>query len=282
MSINNEVDNAILIAQLIHQAQASTETEVIISDKMVDAFHRMRVSETITLLNYVQNDNSLDGITDTVVDGSGAYTWVANKSASELTTTTSGDYVIRQTINRFEYQAGRGNLIYMTMANFQPEDNIIKRIGYFSQVSGFNAPYDDNYDGIVLESSNNELRFKVFNSGESTLNIAQSEWNTDKLDGSGPSGFTLKPENNTLFWTDFQWLGSGIVRLGFVVDGHPVTCHLDGNINQSLSKVYMRSPVQPCRWEIRQTGPGSGRYDQICASVIQEGATAARRQTRGG
>jgi hypothetical protein len=39
--------------------------------------------------------------------------------------------------------------------------------------------------------------------------IPQSTWNTDKLDGTGESGMTLKPTSGNVFQISFQWLGFG-------------------------------------------------------------------------
>lgn len=38
-----------------------------------------------------------------------------------------------------------------------------------------------------------------------------------------------------------------------------------------VSEVYIRSPNKPLRWEVRQTGAGSGIFDYICAAVHTEG-----------
>ena len=56
--------------------------------------------------------------------------------------------------------------------------------------------------------------------------IAQSDWNTDKLDGTGPSGIILDESKAQILWWDFEWLGVGTVRCGFVIDGLFRTCHV--------------------------------------------------------
>lgn len=59
--------------------------------------------------------------------------------------------------------------------------------------------------------------------------INQSDWNKDKLDGSGgaanPSGITLNTNNNQLFWVDAQMLYAGTIRCGFSIDGKNITVH---------------------------------------------------------
>lgn len=42
--------------------------------------------------------------------------------------------------------------------------------------------------------------------------IYQSEWNVDKLDGTGTSGITLDPAKLNIFQIQFRWLGAGEIR----------------------------------------------------------------------
>ena len=112
-----------------------------------------------------------------------------------------------------------------------------------------------------------------------TVSVPQASWNLDTLDGSGgpsnPSGFNLKPKAVQILVIDFEWLGVGSVRVGFVFNGQIVYAHrFDcANIEQS---VYMQTPNLPLRYEIDgSSGPGSGSLDCICGTVISEGGQAA-------
>ena len=40
----------------------------------------------------------------------------------------------------------------------------------------------------------------------------QSSWNTDKMDGTGPSGVTLDPTKGNVYQIQYQWLGFGQIR----------------------------------------------------------------------
>jgi alkyl hydroperoxide reductase subunit AhpC len=69
---------------------------------------------------------------------------------------------------------------------------------------------------------------------------SQSEWNGDKLDGTGKSGYTLDPTKASILFMDFEWLGMGSVRVGFVIDGKFIVAHTFYNAND-LSTVYMQT-----------------------------------------
>jgi hypothetical protein len=74
-----------------------------------------------------------------------------------------------------------------------------------------------------------------------------------------------------IFFTDFQWLGVGRVRCGFVHDGQTIVAHEFYNSN-NLPTVYMSNPNLPIRCEILNTGATAGAFfDQICSTVVSEG-----------
>jgi hypothetical protein len=104
--------------------------------------------------------------------------------------------------------------------------------------------------------------------------VAQSSWNGDPLDGSGPSGITLDPSLVQIFWLDVEWLGVGNVRTGFVINGQFIVCHTFQHANMvGNTKVYMTTATLNPRYEITNTGVTgtSSTMKQICSTVMSEG-----------
>jgi hypothetical protein len=99
----------------------------------------------------------------------------------------------------------------------------------------------------------------------------QTQWNLDKLDGTGASGLTVNPLFNQIHIIDLQWLGAGKVRFGFDFGSKLVYCHQIINNNQ-LTAPYMQSACLPVRYEILNVGtPAVGNtLKQICSTVISE------------
>lgn len=234
----------------------------------VDAFGRLRTAQPFTLFDS-QNRFGIDPQFDTSTTGSGSTSHLANESSVEMSvTTTSGDEVIRETKRVFPYQPGKSLLVMATFVFAAQQDSLRQRVGYF----GAN-------DGVYFEQNDTDVRFVVrtstSGSADDTRYVAQSSWNVDKLDGTGPSGYTLDvtatPSAQILF-IDFEWLGVGTVRCGFVIDGEFIVCHKFHNAN-SLDKVYMKTAILPIRYEITATGTlsSSAAMKQICSSVISEG-----------
>jgi hypothetical protein len=236
----------------------------------MDAFGRLRVSEVTTLVDLKMLDGKRDFWINEELNGTATSVHDNASSSVDLNTSASGDYAIRQEYQRNRYQSGKSQQIFMTFSKMQPETNIVKRVGYFT--SNMVAPFDSDKDGLWIESSGGDITLNIQSTGTVTSSTSQSDFNVDKLDGTGPSGITINWSKSQILFVDFEWLGVGRVRWGVVVDGLIYPMHYSNHANNGLDEVYMRSPNQPLRWEIRQTGVGSGEMKQICATVGSEGA----------
>ena len=79
--------------------------------------------------------------------------------------------------------------------------------------------------------------------------IPQSQWNIDRCDGYGPSGFTINLNKMQMLYIDYAWYGAGSIRFGFKdQNGNIIYCHRIVNANQN-TEAYMRSGNLPARYE---------------------------------
>ena len=86
------------------------------------------------------------------------------------------------------------------------------------------------------------------------VKVPQSEWNIDKADGTGPSGFNLDINKIQMAYIDYSWYGAGKIRFGFKdAKGHVKYMH-EFLHNNLLEEAYMRSGNIPGRYEIENTG----------------------------
>ena len=237
----------------------------LLSKNNFDAFGRLRVSQPFTLFDS-QNRYAADPSFDTSLTGSGASTFLANESAVSLAVTTaSGDKVIRQTKRYFPYQPGKSLALLTTFVMAAGKANLRQRVGYF-----------DPNNGLFLQRNGTELSFIIRTytggSADDTRKVVQSAWNGDPLDGSGASGITLDTTKAQILFADFEWLGVGSVRVGFVIDGQYITAHTFDNANE-VTSVYMQTATLPLRIEIENTAAtaSSSSMKQICSTVISEG-----------
>jgi len=83
--------------------------------------------------------------------------------------------------------------------------------------------------------------------------IKQSEFNMDKLDGTGPSQYNIDLSKMQMFYIDYTWYGAGFVRWGVRgPKGDVVYCHKMPNNNVN-TEAYMRSGNLPGRYESSTT-----------------------------
>jgi len=233
-----------------------------------DAFGRTRVSNPLTLFDssHRYRDNNL---WESLIVGTGSTVgFVTTQGLVSIGIgTTSGDSVIRETTKTFSYQPGKSLLVLNTFIPATPKTNLRQRVGYFGA---------DN--GMYFEINDTTAYFVERSLSTGTENaVAQSNWNIDKLDGTGVSGITLDISKAQIFWMDIEWLGLGTVRVGFVIDGQFIHCHSFNHANL-IQSTYITTASLPLRYEIANTGitTSSSTLKQICSSVISEGGYELR------
>ena len=231
----------------------------------LDAFGRLRVSQPVTLFDSQQRFNPDPAFESNVVSG-GTITFVPTQSSVNLAVVnTTGSFAARESSYVFKYQPGKSLLTTMTLTMAPASNgNLRQRVGYFGQENGF-----------YVELSNALYLVQRSNSTGTIINtpVANTAWNGDKLDGTGPSGIRLDITKSQIFFIDVEWLGVGDVRCGFILGGQYVTAHTFRHSNISVG-AYMTTACLPLRYEIESLGSGGpavSNLTQICSTVISEG-----------
>ena len=233
--------------------------------EQLDAFGRLRVSNPITLFDSTHNFSKNEDLWNYVANGAGISVHQANQSSVILSTTANtGDFSIKQSKEYFRYQPGKSQLILATYVCGGSHANNSQKIGYF-----------DNNNGVYYEYANTTSYMSIRSNTSGTIidnRISQTDWNLDKLDGTGKSGITLNPEKAQILLIDLEWLGVGIVRTGFVIDGSVIYAHQFNHANL-INTVYMQTAQLPVRYEVINSGAtaNSTHLKTICATVVSEG-----------
>lgn len=250
--------------QVLNVAFASGSASTTPPSVSNDAFGRLRVSDPFTLFDssHRYSDNG-DWNIDTT--GSGTSTFNANEGLIEMTVdTSSGTEVIRETKKIFAYQPGKSLLIMNTFVFNSAKEGLRQRVGYFGASNGIYVQLQDSTVSFVRRSSTSGSLIETV--------VNQSNWNVDKLDGTGPSGITLDISKAQIFWIDMEWLGVGNVRMGFIYNGQFVHCHTFQHANFSVT-TYLTTACLPLRYEITNvTGTSSNSVlKQVCSTILSEG-----------
>jgi len=271
-ALNVFVTNGISAVSLTNQLTGITVlnpvTQITTSQEptQLDAFGRLRISSPMTLFDssHRYRDNNL---WSTLSANNGSVSFNALQGLMELNVTnTSGASAIRETTKVFSYQPGKSLLVMNTFVMAPSTNNLRQRVGYFGQDNGIYFQLDDGVMSFVE-------RTLVNGSPSSETIVPVSAWNGDKLNGTGPSGFTLDITKAQILWTDIEWLGVGTVRTGFVIDGKFIVCHSFHHANR-IASTYITTASLPLRYEIvnkTTTTGGTKTLKQVCSTVISEG-----------
>lgn len=241
------------------------DVKVVNADYQLDSFGRLKVSTPFTLFSAKQDLASQDYLFNTVVATGGTSTYSANRASTSLAvTTSSGSSAIRQSRAYIPYQPGKSTSFVATAVIGAGQTNTVKRIGMFDANNGV---------FFQLTGSTKQIVQRSFVSGSAVDTVvASTSWNIDTFDGSGntanPSGIAIDWTKTNLFIIDFQWLGAGRVRYGFIVNGSLFYCHQVTNAN-NLTSVFMSTPNLPVRFEIFNSGSAAGAstLEAICCEV---------------
>jgi hypothetical protein len=119
-------------------------------------------------------------------------------------------------------------------------------------------------DGII---SDTEMVIFPDYRGPSSINVPvsktseiewkQEDWNIDRCDGSGKSGYDIDVTKMQMFYMDYSWYGAGFIRWGFRgTDGNVIYAHKIPN-NNFNTEAYMRSGNLPARYEVNTIPPAT-------------------------
>ena len=258
------------IEDFLDASSVSTSQSILQSETAGDAFGRLRISSPLTLFDSSHRfaDNNLWSTASGV---SGSTTFNQNQGLVELNVTNaSGSFVTRETTKVFAYQPGKSLLTLNTFVMSPAKTGLRQRVGYFGADNGIYLELDDSTLSFVKRSL-------VNGAPVTETRVSQANWNGDKLNGTGPSGITLDITKAQILWMDFEWLGVGSVRTGFVINGKFILCHTFHHAN-IIESTYITTASLPLRYEIANTAATSvpSKLKQICSTVISEGGYELR------
>lgn len=205
-----------------------------------------------------------------ILEENGGTSEYQNEFASVLMSVTSDvNSKVKRITNRYHYsQIGTTLLIVMTISlgDSGIEGNI-RSWGYAN----------DDY-GLLFQLNGTTLNLLLRGSPQGDhgdeIRIPQSEWNIDKLDGSGPSGIVLDLTKAYQYYININW-PFGKVEFGIYSSSHGrVKCHQD--INDGIFTFpYVKSSSLPIYFEnVNETATGSPSEMRVISAVVKtEGNT---------
>ena len=250
-------------------------------DPSMDSFGRGRVS--LPSVIFEQNFSQLpaDPIFEKTAYGSGSLTSTTNSGTTSLNTigTASGNGYWIQSYQYIRYAPGISTLQRFTFTFAPLVANLTQRVGMFSDQSATGSGPSGIGDGLFLEAAGTTINLVLRNYVGGTVNeirVPQNQWTIDHMDGTGPTG--NNPSGLNINWAvpqhfimQFQYLGVGVIRMGFNTQFETVWVHEFVSVN-ALTTPYARTGSFPVRAEIYTTGtiPAAATLQLINMTVIQE------------
>jgi hypothetical protein len=179
-----------------------------------------------------------------------------------FSSTPTGGKSYIQSYEYIRYQPSKSQSILLSYNFIEHKANVLKFTGF-----------GDSNNGFFLESNGTGFQLSIYSdtsNGDQT--VTQSNWNLDKLDGTGKSGVTLDVSKINIFIIDFQALYSGRVRMGFDICGCIIYVHEFNHAN-SITSPYIQTANLPVRAGMTCTGTVSTTMNHICCAVVSEGGS---------
>ena len=96
--------------------------------------------------------------------------------------------------------------------------------------------------------------------------VLQEEFNLDRMDGTGPSGYNMDVRYMQMIGIQYSWYGAGFIDwMARGADGNFVFCHRMRNSNVN-TEAFMRSGNLPVRYEVTNEGAFTSLSDDIDAT----------------
>lgn len=240
------------------------------SEGHLDLFGRLRVStlETLVDIKHITGLGLNTLYVASYIDGAGAsQTLDANAPVVHMNVTSGSDSVIRQTRSYMQYQPGKSLLFYMTgrIITDLSANQVSTKIGYYDDYNGVFFSYNEGVMCVGIRTSTSGT--------PSTTFIPYTDWNQDKLDGTGVSGINVDWSKTLIYTISMAWLGVGVIRFGVIWGGTYYPAHIIYNIDKLTT--YTANCNLPIRYSINSTG-GAGQMDMICASASSEAGYSIR------
>ncbi len=223
---------------------------------MQTAFKDLRVANLYaeTGWTFIYNINS--DLVSTTTSLTGTVTQSNSKAVLQTGTTANSTAQIQSRVYSRQIQ-GMGLLIEMAAIFSTGIAGSSQIIGLGDSTNGLFFGYNDTSFGVMKRSDGVDSW------------IYQSDWNGDKLDGTGLSGVTLDTTKGNIYIIDFQWLGFGLITFGVVdpATGYVIVVHQIQYANTS-TEVSMFTPNLPLKAQVSNPGTTSNITLQTPSSTV--------------
>jgi|GEM_PF-2712848 len=151
-----------------------------------------------------QFEYGIQSLRVTSASASSGFVTTLDSMAKVSTGTTSGSTASIQSARYIRYQPGRQGYALFSALFTSGVAGTTQWMGCFDAIDGFAVGYNGTAFSILYRSSASGAVVNTI--------IPQSSFNVDQLNGTGPSGITLNPQDMNIFRIQYSWLGISPVQ----------------------------------------------------------------------
>lgn len=210
-------------------------------------FGKLHATARNLLANYDFARSGLYDEFNTIEVFGGSSVWEKEYGHVKLAIAAQNDFTTHASQIWFPLEMGEGNEVIMATRLGDvgaPADGCARLWGAFGPSDGFFFQLVNDTFSVVHRRTFNGVKTEgVFN---------QADWNSDPLDGTGPSAYILDVTKNHAYFISWQWLGGGTISWGVINNGVRIVAHRM-NMNAMTSNATLPSGLPIC-WAIRGVG----------------------------
>ena len=241
----------------------------------LDAWGKLRTSGATQLGDYVFGQEAILTDNFSPVELDGGYVTYSNTRHSisvgvDHTVDPTNGFASSSSNQYHHYIAGSSHLYAATtLLNAPATTGNVRRWGLFDANNGFFFQLGTGGDGATDATGFCVVvRSNIPEAAQKDTIIIRSDWNGDKLDGTGDSQATLDLSQANLWWIDIQWHGAGRVRFGTYIDGQRVVCHSYYQGNRYALAMSQSASLPVCYANATTAASGTNLYIESWSAAV--------------
>jgi len=269
-----EVVQSVMVAKLpsgnFQNVRTTVEGNLVtdFAQNQKDAFDRLITVDPTHLQSFDHRIDKHPQDFDEIITGSATSVHNANTVSVDMTTTTGAtDSVVRQTYQAFEYTRGNTQQgLFSLNLNGGPKLNNNRYFGLGDRDNGAFIGVDGAGLYVMRRSKTSGIVVDI--------KIYQSNFNQDRLDGTGRSGVLLDLTKQNLFSILYSWLGTNAIVYSVAIGGIKNIFHIE-TVGNVIDTAWCQSGQLPLRFVNENTGiTGSSTTFKVgCSSVFSYGSS---------
>mgnify|MGYP003674655115 CR=1 FL=1 len=206
----------------------------------LDAFGKLKTSGTTLLGEYSFENGLLSPLFSNRISGSGEINWDQDGRYAEISLGSDINAQITHTSNTYHhYLPGSSHQFIGTYAlGDTGKAGLVRNWGLFDAANGFMFTTRGEEFGIVIRSSVTGTKAEIF--------IPQSDFNGDKVDGTGLSQMNINLTYDNFYWIDIQGPGAGRIRFGTYDKGSRIVMHEYYGGNITINAIAQQASLPTC------------------------------------